>query len=607
MHHLTVVETELVTERRVLRELLEKLEAARYYEAAGDRDLSIKYYMETRIDILEVLRHFECDSKLLDALRVLMYIVENETLMHHLDRFRSMQLTSIINDKMNMHAIRASLEAASRNNSAAALFKATKAEHKNSQNLKQASRYKLPRVPSPSDNEHDLSDQAPSVGPGRQAVGPSGAEAKAQSRGLMGRVASKATAASASARGVGSSQRGGGVQGGGEVNPRTRRVVAPSSRAEAAALPKELNLQKKKVSSAATHAGCSEGAGLCSVNKSAPSECADEEANRVEEAGDVESKEASKPDREYVPQNAEDNELVKMIKSHILDRHPNVHWNEIAGLEGPKKLIEEAVVLPRLIPDYFRGIRRPWKGILMFGPPGTGKTLLAKAMSTECETTFFNVTATTIASKWHGVSERLVKLLFEMARFYAPSTIFIDEIDSLCSKRTNREHEVSRKIKSELLVQMDGLNSASPEEASRVMVLGATNFPWDLDDAIIRRLEKRIYIPLPDKVGRREILRINLKGVKMAADVDLEALAARFEGYSGADITNVCRDACLMGMRRRICGLTTEEIKSLSAEDMDIPVTQSDFKESLKKINSSVNAKADIVRYEAWMSGFGST
>ncbi|XP_014387642.1 PREDICTED: katanin p60 ATPase-containing subunit A1 isoform X2 [Myotis davidii] len=251
---------------------------------------------------------------------------------------------------------------------------------------------------------------------------------------------------------------------------------------------------------------------------------------------------------------------------------------------------------------------REEKGVLMVGPPGTGKTLLAKAVATECKTTFFNVSSSTLTSKYRGESEKLVRLLFEMARFYSPATIFIDEIDSICSRRgTSEEHEASRRVKAELLVQMDGVGGASENDdpSKMVMVLAATNFPWDIDEALRRRLEKRIYIPLPSAKGREELLRISLRELELADDVDLARIAENMEGYSGADITNVCRDASLMAMRRRIEGLTPEEIRNLSREEMHMPTTMEDFEMALKKVSKSVSA-ADIERYEKWILEFGS-
>uniref|UniRef100_G3UMV1 Katanin p60 ATPase-containing subunit A1 n=1 Tax=Loxodonta africana TaxID=9785 RepID=G3UMV1_LOXAF len=304
-----------------------------------------------------------------------------------------------------------------------------------------------------------------------------------------------------------------------------------------------------------------------------------------------------------------DKDLVEALERDIISQNPNIRWDDIADLLEAKKLLKEAVVLPMWMPEFFKGIRRPWKGVLMVGPPGTGKTLLAKAVATECKTTFFNVSSSTLTSKYRGESEKLVRLLFEMARFYSPATIFIDEIDSICSRRgTSEEHEASRRVKAELLVQMDGVGGASENDdpSKMVMVLAATNFPWDIDEALRRRLEKRIYIPLPSAKGREELLRISLRELELANDVDLASIAENMEGYSGADITNVCsRDASLMAMRRRIEGLTPEEIRNLSREEMHMPTTMEDFEMALKKVSKSVSA-ADIERYEKWIFEFGS-
>lgn len=242
-----------------------------------------------------------------------------------------------------------------------------------------------------------------------------------------------------------------------------------------------------------------------------------------------------------------DRELIEMLERDVLEKNPNVQFDDIAELDDTKRLLQEAVLLPIMMPDFFRGIRRPWKGVCLFGPPGTGKTMLAKAIATQGQTKFFNVSASSFASKYRGESEKLVRLLFEMARFYGPSTIFFDEIDSLAGKRgESNEHEASRRVKSELLVQMDGVNvcsSAGANEAQddsqaskNVMVLAATNTPWHLDEAIRRRLEKRIYIPLPTDSGRRQVFEINLREIGVDSNVNMDELVRGTHGYSGSDI-----------------------------------------------------------------------
>ena len=261
-----------------------------------------------------------------------------------------------------------------------------------------------------------------------------------------------------------------------------------------------------------------------------------------------------------------------MLEREILETNPQIKWDSIAGLDDAKRLLHEAAILPVWMPQFFQGIRRPWRGVLMFGPPGTGKTLLAKAVATESGTTFFNVSSSTLASKYRGEAERMVRLLFDMARAYAPATIFIDEVDSMCSARgAASEHEASRcvlalhfpqttaslalnnpcpprRVKSEFLTQIEGLSSSkqeadedSPTKSNVVMVLAATNFPWDLDEAMRRRLEKRIYIPLPDETTRRQLFEISVADVEVDGTVDVNALAKATEGYSGADISNICR------------------------------------------------------------------
>uniref|UniRef100_A0A3Q7J8Q7 AAA+ ATPase domain-containing protein n=1 Tax=Solanum lycopersicum TaxID=4081 RepID=A0A3Q7J8Q7_SOLLC len=255
-----------------------------------------------------------------------------------------------------------------------------------------------------------------------------------------------------------------------------------------------------------------------------------------------------------------------------LDTNLGVKWDDVAGLSEAKRILQETVVLPLFMPEYFQGlqigIRRPWRGVLLFGPPGKGKTLLAKAVATECGMTFMNISCSSLCGNWYGESERLTWCLFKLARAHAPTMIFIDDIDSLCSVRGSAtEHETSRRLMAELLVQIDGLNNSNSTSGKMVTLLAATNFPGNLDEEL-SRLEKWIYIPLPDFETRKELIQINLKSIELAPEVDIEQVAQKTKGYSGDDLTNICRDASLNGMRQKIAGKTIDEIKNILKSEM---------------------------------------
>uniref|UniRef100_A0A2C9JJS6 Katanin p60 ATPase-containing subunit A-like 2 n=1 Tax=Biomphalaria glabrata TaxID=6526 RepID=A0A2C9JJS6_BIOGL len=264
-----------------------------------------------------------------------------------------------------------------------------------------------------------------------------------------------------------------------------------------------------------------------------------------------------KPLGGYMGYNSEWRELAQVISRDIYSQNPNVKWDDIIGLDEAKRLVKEAVVYPIKYPQLFQGILSPWKGLLLYGPPGTGKTLLAKAVATECNTTFFNISASSIVSKWRGDSEKLVRVLFELARFHAPSTIFLDELESLMSQRGSQggsEHEGSRRMKTELLVQMDGLSKTD----DLVFLLAASNLPWELDHAMLRRLEKRILVDLPTLEARRAMLKHHLPpvvaaksgGLELLSELDYDLLAVKTDGYSGSDIRLVCKEAAMRPVRK---------------------------------------------------------
>ncbi|MFW9826132.1 MAG: AAA family ATPase [Candidatus Thorarchaeota archaeon] len=297
---------------------------------------------------------------------------------------------------------------------------------------------------------------------------------------------------------------------------------------------------------------------------------------------------------------SEEQELIDTISGTIVTESPNVNWDDIAGLEHVKQALREAIVLPIAKPQLFKGARKPWSGILLFGPPGCGKTLLAKAAATECKATFFSASSADLLSKWLGESEKLISSLFKVARLKAPSLIFMDEIDSVATKRgEGSESGGERRVKTQLLSEIQGLKSTFDKP---LLVLGATNRPWDIDNAMLSRFEKRVHVPLPDLKARVGIFKIHTEGVNSAlTDEDFVELAVRTEGYSGRDIANICREAIMLPVRELdMSGLLEDSDKSVNVRDIDLK----DFKKTLKKVKPMTN-QALLKQYNDWAEEFG--
>lgn len=304
------------------------------------------------------------------------------------------------------------------------------------------------------------------------------------------------------------------------------------------------------------------------------------------------------PDFEGVEiEDQEDKELQEDIDSMIIKEKPDVKWEDVADLEEAKQALRESVILPLLRPDLFTGARRPWKGVLLFGPPGCGKTLIAKAVANEAGCTFFNADAASLVSKWLGESERLVKNLFTSARKEQPAIVFMDEVDALTAERGADQVGGERRLKTQFLIEMDGMKSKKDDH---IVVLGATNRPWDLDAAFRRRFERRILVPIPEFEARVRIFEIHTKGIDLAPDVDFNILGEKTDGYAGSDIALICREASLEPIREMDASGAIRD-----KEVMARPVNLQDLLDALKNVRSVVSPE-EQARYIEWDNTHGS-
>jgi len=284
--------------------------------------------------------------------------------------------------------------------------------------------------------------------------------------------------------------------------------------------------------------------------------------------------------------------FVQMIQNEVMVPEEKTSWEDIAGLESIKNTIKEIIIWPMVRPDIFKGLRGPPKALLLFGPPGTGKTLIGKCIASQSKSTFFSISASSLTSKWMGEGEKMVRALFHVAASAAPAVVFIDEIDSLLMQRTEGENESTRRIKTEFLVQMDGAKNAK----GSILVIGATNRPQEIDEAARRRFVKRLYVPLPDLEGRKDMIRKIGEEEYCLSGEELEELARSLEGYSGSDIFNLCREAAMEPVR---------EVKELESLEALRSITLEDFRKAMQQIRMSVSAK-DLEMYEKWNRDFGS-
>ncbi|KAI3425422.1 AAA domain-containing protein [Psidium guajava] len=372
-----------------------------------------------------------------------------------------------------------------------------------------------------------------------------------------------------------------------------------------------------------------EGEAVSAKTDSKPDNSAPETKSEMDKSASAAKKDGDNPPPSKAPEVPPDNEFEKRIRPEVIPASEiGVTFADIGAMDETKESLQELVMLPLRRPDLFKGgLLKPCRGILLFGPPGTGKTMLAKAIANEAGASFINVSMSTITSKWFGEDEKNVRALFTLAAKVSPTIIFVDEVDSMLGQRTRvGEHEAMRKIKNEFMTHWDGLLTKSGE---RILVLAATNRPFDLDEAIIRRFERRIMVGLPS-IESRELIMKTLLAKEIVADLDYKELAAMTEGYSGSDLKNLCVTAAyrpvrdliqqerlknLERKRRAEEGESSEEAPSTKEEkeenkDQEVialrPLSMEDLRQAKKQVAASFASEGSVMaELKQWNDLYG--
>ncbi|XP_012829179.1 PREDICTED: uncharacterized protein LOC105950378 [Erythranthe guttata] len=317
-----------------------------------------------------------------------------------------------------------------------------------------------------------------------------------------------------------------------------------------------------------------------------------------------EEKEPKKPSKSTLEDFASNEFEQEFASSVIRPDEIGVKFDDVGALEHVKKVLNELVILPMKRPNLFsRGnLLRPCKGLLLFGPPGTGKTLIAKALATEAGANFIGLSTASLTSKIYGDDEKLVRALFAFAAKVAPAVIFVDEVDDLLGARgKSSEHEATRRLRNEFMLRWDGLNS---KDSQRILVIGATNRPFDLDDAVIRRMPRRVYVGLPNVENRSKILKVLLAKENLEPGFSFDQLAKATDSYSGSDLKNLCAAAAY----RPVEELLEQESKGDKVDEGVTlrPLKLDDFIHSKAKVGPSIlNNSTSVIKLREWNEKYG--